>query len=224
MKKLAVGIYLYENMTMLDAYAPLQFFAFVEAFGTFTFAKERAPVRSDSGALLTPDHGFADCPAIDVLVVPGAGDLLAQLQDREVIAFLGERGRRAGYVTSVCSGALLLAEAGLLRGYEATTHWAYTDVLATYPEVRVVDKRVAVDRNRVTGGGVTAGIDFALTVIAELVSPAEAQALQLMFEYRPQPPFDAGSPETAPPEIAAAMRAAAEQWTKPLLELRQRSA
>jgi cyclohexyl-isocyanide hydratase len=223
MKKLAVGIYLYENMTMLDAYAPLQFFAFVEAFGTFTFAKECAPVRSDSDAVLTPDHGFADCPEIDVLVVPGAADVLPQLQDPEVIAFLGECGRRARAVTSVCSGALLLAEAGLLRGYEAATHWAYKDALATYPDVRVVDKRVAVDRNRMTGGGVTAGIDFALTVVAELVSPLEAQTLQLLFEYRPEPPFDAGSPEAAPAEIAAAVRAAAEQWTKPLLDFRQRS-
>jgi transcriptional regulator GlxA family with amidase domain len=213
MAKLNVGIYLFENMTMLDGFAPLQFFAFVEGFDTFTFAKEATPLRSDSGAVLTPDYGFADCPRIDVLVVPGGGDLLPQLKDRDVVAFVARAGGGAQYVTSVCSGALILAEAGLLRGYEAATHWAYTDLLAAYPDVTVVDKRVAIDRNRITGGGVTAGIDFALTVIGELASPAEAQALQLLFEYRPEPPFDAGSPDTAPAAIAAGVRAQAEEVT-----------
>lgn len=201
-----VGIFLFENMTMLDGFAPLQFFSFVERFDTFTFAKTEAPLRSDSGAVLTPDYGFANCPDVDVLVVPGGGDLLPQLEDRDSIGFLARTGNAARYVTSVCSGALLLAEAGLLEGYEAATHWGYTEILAAYPGVKVVDKRVCVDRNRITGGGVTAGIDFALTVIAEAASPLEAQALQLMFEYRPEPPFNAGSPDTAPPEIAASVR------------------
>lgn len=207
MSNLKVGIYLFENMTMLDGFAPLQFLSFVESFDTFTFAKESAPLRSDCGAVLTPDHGFSDCPALDVLVVPGGGDLLAQLEDSEAMAFLARTGTAARYVTSVCSGALLLAEAGLLEGYEAATHWGFTELLAAYPGVTVVDKRVCVDRNRITGGGVTAGIDFALTVIAEVASPVDAQALQLMFEYRPEPPFNAGSPDTAPPEIAAGVRA-----------------
>lgn len=203
----SVGIYLFEKLTMLDAFAPLQFFSFVEGFETFTFAKERAPLPSDSGAILTPDYGFTDCPEINVLVVPGGGDLLPQLEDREAIAFLAKTGEAARYVTSVCSGALLLAEAGLLAGFEAATHWGFVELLGAYPDVTVVDKRVCVDRNRITGGGVTAGIDFALTVIAEAASPFEAQALQLMFEYRPEPPFNAGSPDTAPSEIVAAIRA-----------------
>lgn len=207
MSKQNVGIYLFENLTMLDGFAPLQFFSFVEGFETFTFSKDGAPLRSDSGAILTPDYGFADCPGIDILVVPGGGDLLHQLEDRDAMAFLARAGASARYVTSVCSGALLLAEAGLLAGYEAATHWGFTDLLARYPDVTVVDKRVCVDRNRITGGGVTAGIDFALTVIAEAASPIEAQALQLTFEYRPEPPFNAGSPDTAPPEIADAVRA-----------------
>ncbi len=217
MSKLKVGVYLFENMTMLDGFAPLQFFAFVEDFETFTFAKTREPVRGDAGALLTPDYGFSDCPEIDVLVVGGGGDLLPQLRDREAVEFLAKAGEGARYVTSVCSGALLLAEAGLLKGHRAATHWAYTELLAAYPDVTVVDERVCVDRNRITGGGVTAGIDFALTAIAEIANPTEAQALQLMFEYRPAPPFDAGSPETAPPEISAAVRARAAEITAPAM-------
>ena len=201
MSTVSVGIYLFDHMTMLDAFAPLQFFAFVEGFETFTFAKRNAPVPSDCGAVLTPDYGFEDCPAIDLLVVPGGGNPLPQMRDPAVMDFLRTAGDGARYVTSVCSGALILAEAGLLNGYEAATHWGYRDLLAKYPEVTVVDKRVAVDRTRITGGGVTAGIDFALTVVGEVASPAEAQALQLMFEYRPDPPFPAGGPETAPPEV-----------------------
>lgn len=201
MSTLSVGIYLFDHMTMLDAFAPLQFFAFVEGFETFTFAKRKGPIASDCGALLTPDYGFEDCPAIDLLVVPGGGNPLPEMRDRAVMDFLRAAGDGARYVTSVCSGALILAEAGLLNGYEAATHWGYRDLLAKYPEVVVVDKRVAVDRNRITGGGVTAGIDFALTVVDEVASRAEAQALQLLFEYRPDPPFGAGGPETAPSEV-----------------------
>ncbi|MFT5350641.1 MAG: cyclohexyl-isocyanide hydratase, partial [Gammaproteobacteria bacterium] len=172
----------------------------------------------DSGALLTPDYGFESCPEIDILVVPGGGDLLAEMTDSKVIAFLQERGPRAKYITSVCTGALILAEAGLLEGYKATTHWAYIDQLAAFPNIEVVDERVAVDRNRITGGGITAGIDFALTVIAEVIAPEVAQTIQLIFEYRPQPPFDSGSPETAPEEIVNRVKGMVNEKGKDLQE------
>jgi cyclohexyl-isocyanide hydratase len=198
---LNVGIYIFENMTMLDGYAPLQIFSFVEQFNTFTFAKEGDPVMSDCGALLTPNYGFDNCPGIDILVIPGGGNILGEMTDEKVIAFLQDRGPKAKYITSVCTGMLILAEAGLLDGYKATTHWAYIDQLAAFPNIEVVRERVVVDRNRITGGGITAGLDFAFTVIAEVIAPELAQTIQLVFEYRPQPPFNTGSPETAPKEM-----------------------
>lgn len=200
-KQINVGILIFEDMTMLDGYAPLQMLAFVEQFNTFTFAREKQAVRSDCGAMLTPDYGFADCPPIDILVVPGGGNVLPQMTDPVTQAFLKERGGAASYVTSVCTGALILAEAGLLDGFRATTHWGWIETLAAYPRIEVVDERVAVDRNRISGGGITAGLDFALTLIAEVIAPPVAQAIQLIFEYRPQPPFDTGAPQRAPAEI-----------------------
>ena len=134
-------------------------------------------------------------------------NVLAQMQDPEVIAFLQKIGAKAEYVTSVCTGSLILAEAGLLDGYKAATHWGFTDVLESYPGVTQIDERVVIDRNRVTGGGVTAGIDFALTIIAEVVNEQTAHAMQLIFEYRPEPPFNSGSPESAPPPVVDTVRA-----------------
>ncbi|MEM7541274.1 MAG: DJ-1/PfpI family protein [Pseudomonadota bacterium] len=207
MAKINVGIYIFENLTMMDAYAPLQFFAMVEQMEAFTFAKTSEPLMCDAGALLTPHYGFDDCPEIDVLVVAGGGNTLAQMQDKTVIEFLRKVGAKAQYVTSVCTGSLILAEAGLLDGYKAATHWAYTDVLSSYQNVTQVDERVVIDRNRITGGGITAGLDFALTLIAEAINEPAAHAMQLIFEYRPQPPFNSGGPETAPPPVVEAVRA-----------------
>lgn len=204
--RLNTGIYLFPDMTMLDAYGPLQFLAMVESFNTFTFAKTAAPLRSDCGAMLMPAHGFADCPPLDIVVVPGGRDVLGQMEDAEVIGFLRHSAARARCVSSVCTGALILAAAGLLDGYRATTHWGWMKQLGAFPAIETVDARVVVDRDRITGGGVTAGIDFALTLVAELVAPSQAQLLQLMFEYRPQPPFDSGSPQTAPAALVAGVR------------------
>lgn len=216
-ERLNVGIYLFENMTMLDAYAPLQVLSMVPAFNTFTFAGTTAPLRCDSGVDLLPQYGLGDCPALDILVMPGGGDVSGPVRDERLMAFLRARADRMQYITSVCSGALVLAEAGLLDGYRATTHWAYLDTLRTaYPAVSVVDERVAVDRNRLTGGGVTAGIDFALTLVSVVVDPAAAQAVQLLVEYRPQPPFDAGSPVSAPAPVLAQVQQICTEVRKPL--------
>ncbi len=213
-----VGIYVFEDMTMLDGYAPLQILSFAEQFNTFTFSKNGTPVKSDSGALLTPDFGLDDCPDLDILVMPGGGDVLGEMRDSKLQDFLKSKGAEAKYITSVCTGALILAEAGLLDGYKATTHWAYIEELAAYPKIDVVDERVAVDRNRISGGGITAGIDFALTVIAEVIAPEAAQAIQLVFEYRPQPPFNTGSPETAPKELVAMVKGMVDEKSKDLQE------
>ncbi len=200
---LNVGILLFDNMTMLDGFGPLQVFAFVPQFRAFTFARELSPVLSDCGARLTPDYDFESCPPLDILVVPGGGDVLPQMLDPRTQSVLQRLGAGARYVTSVCSGALILAEAGLLDGYRATTHWAYLPQLRRYPAVTVESERVVVDGNRITGGGVTAGIDFALTLIANVVDTTTAQTVQLIIEYNPAPPFDCGSPQHAPPAVKA---------------------
>src|SRR5258707_14760477 len=126
--------------------------------------------------------------------------------DEEVLAFLAARGARAQYVTSVCGGSLILGAAGLLRGYRATTHWTGIDVLALFG-AEYAEGRVVVDRNRITGGGVTAGLDFGLVVLAKLLGEDVAKLTQLMLEYAPAPPFDAGTPEAAGPELTAMARA-----------------
>lgn len=201
MTQLNVGVFIYPKVTMLDAYAPHQVFSYVEQFNAFLFAKTKEPLISDSGAILTANYDFNDCPNIDILVIAGAADTLEVLKDKETIDFIRKAGLNAKYITSVCTGSLFLAEAGLLNGYKAATHWGWKDCLASYPEVTVVDDRVIVDRNRITGGGITAGLDFAFTLISEVVHENVAQAMQLIFQYSPEPPFSAGLPETTPEHI-----------------------
>ena len=205
--RLTVGILLFDNMTMLDGFGPLQVFAFVPQFHAFTFAREQAPVLSDCGARVTPDYDFESCPPLDILVVPGGGDVLPQMRDPRTQDALRRLAAGARYVTSVCTGALILAEAGLLDGFRATTHWACLPHLRRYPAIAVESERVVVDRNRITGGGVTAGIDFALRLVAEVVGTPMAQTIQLLIEYNPAPPFDCGSPQQAPAAVTAQVQA-----------------
>jgi cyclohexyl-isocyanide hydratase len=146
---------------------------------------------------------FAECPALDVLCVPGGGGINALLQDAEVLDFLRAQVARVRYVSSVCTGSLVLGAAGLLKGRRATTHWNSHDLLAKFGAIPTHGREVR-DGNLFTAGGVTAGIDFGLTMVAELVGETQAQAIQLGHEYAPQPPFNAGTPETAPPAVLAA--------------------
>ncbi|MCU8066772.1 DJ-1/PfpI family protein [Shewanella sp. SM34] len=192
--KLRVGIFLYPGMTMLDAYGPLQFLAFVPSFETFTFAKTSTLLPCDAGVNLQPNYDFDNCPPIDILLVPGSANPLTQIQDEKVISFLKRKGEQAQYITSVCTGALILAATGLLNGYRTTTHWAYASVLAQYPQITFENKRIVIDRNRISGGGITAGLDFALALIANIEGEQQAKTLQLLFEYDPKPPFNCGSP------------------------------
>jgi transcriptional regulator GlxA family with amidase domain len=149
---------------------------------------------------------LADIPACDVVCVPGgAGVTDNAIGDAVFLAELRRLAATAKYVTSVCTGSLALGAAGLLRGKRAATHWAWRELLAPFGAI-VDPGRVVRDGNVITGGGVTAGIDFALTVVAELTDPETAQTIQLQIEYAPAPPFDAGSPETAPPAILARLR------------------
>jgi cyclohexyl-isocyanide hydratase len=164
------------------------------------------PVAADSRMRFLPDTTLAACPPLDVLFVPGGAGQTPLMRDRQVLDFLAEKGRAARFVTSVCTGSLLLGAAGLLEGYEAATHWAYMELLPMFG-ARPVRRRVVVDRNRVTGGGVTAGIDFGLRLAAELSSEDVAKGIQLGLEYDPEPPFRCGSPASADPAILATVRA-----------------
>jgi cyclohexyl-isocyanide hydratase len=169
--------------------------------------KESSLVASDSGVAIHSTTAFADCPrSLDLLFIPGgASGTIAVIEDAEVLAFVADHGSRAKYVTSVCTGSLVLGAAGLLKGYKATSHWSVRDVLPLLG-AQPVAERVVVDRNRITGAGVTSGIDFGLVLSAQLRGTAFAEMQQLAFEYDPQPPFHSGTPEKARPEIAEHVR------------------
>jgi cyclohexyl-isocyanide hydratase len=199
---LQIGILLFPKVTQLDFTGPLQVFSSVPGAKIHLIWKRIEPVASDSVMLLTPTTTFADCPQLDVICVPGGMGTDDMVNDEEMLAFLRKQAEGAKYITSVCTGSLVLGAAGLLRGYRAATHWSAVDHLPAFGAIPA-RTRVCTDRNRVTGGGVTAGIDFALTLVEMLVDRKTAEAIQLRLEYNPGPPFNAGSPDTAPPEVLA---------------------
>jgi cyclohexyl-isocyanide hydratase len=201
---LNVGLILFSNLTQLDLTGPYEVFSRLPGTHVWLIAQTMTPVRSERGLTIAPDATFDSAPALDILVVPGGPGVDAMMEDEELLRFLRARAPHARYVTSVCTGALVLGAAGLLQGYRATTHWLSHDLLRLFG-AEPVDARVVVDRDRITGGGVTAGIDFALTVAAEMFGPHVAQEVQLMLEYCPAPPFAAGSPGSAPAGIVQAV-------------------
>ena len=202
-----IAMFIYPGMTALDLIGPQQVFGYLTGCQVHLVARTPGLVVTDTGVAIRPSHTFADCPdPVDILFVPGGGSgTIKLMRDAETLAFLNSRARNARYVTSVCSGSLLLAAAGLLRGYQATSHWSVRDILADFG-AEVVAKRVVEDRNRITAGGITAGIDFGLRLAARLRGEAYAQALELTLEYDPQPPFGSGTPQTAPPPVLAMVR------------------
>lgn len=193
-----IGMLVFPGMTILDLIGPQQFFAVAPGLTTHLLWKNREPVVSDSGVPVLPTATFDEAPEeLEVLFVPGGFQGTgATIRDPDVLDFVASRGERAKYVTSVCTGALILGAAGLLQGYQATTHWAYRDLLSLVG-AEAVEARVVEDRNRITGGGVTSGIDFGLTLLARLAGEDYARGWQLGTEYDPHPPFDAGTPDRA---------------------------
>jgi len=200
-----IGILVFPSVQQLDLTGPYEVFASIPDAKVHLIWKDRSAITSATGLVLAPTMTFAECPALDVLCVPGGGGINALLQDAEVLGFLRAQAARARYVSSVCTGSLVLGAAGLLKGRRATTHWASHDFLAKFGAIPT-HGRVVRDGNLFTAGGVTAGIDFGLTVVAELLGEAQAQAVQLAHEYAPEPPFRAGTPETAPPAVLAAVK------------------
>ena len=218
-----IGMVLFPNFTHLDIAAPFEVFGRLPHARVFAVAAEQGVVTSDTGLNLVPDLTFDDAPPFDVICVPGGPGVNQMLEDEVLLGFLRTQGAEARFVTSVCSGALLLGAAGLLQGYRAATHWMSMDLLSMFGAMPVAD-RVVVDRNRITGGGVTAGIDFGLTVAAILAGEDTAKRIQLMLEYNPAPPFSAGSPTTAEPKIVAAVREQGAKYLVARREIAQRAA
>jgi cyclohexyl-isocyanide hydratase len=213
-----IGILLFPKVTQLDATGPAQVLARAPGATLHMIWKTRDPVPTDAGFSIVPTTTFADCPQLDVICVPGGGGQVDVMDDEETLDFLRKQAAGARYVTSVCTGSLVLGAAGLLKGYRSACHWASRDLLAAFGAIPVAE-RVVRDRNRFSGGGVTAGIDFGLTLLAELAGEDVAKSVQLGMEYDPQPPFQSGSPETAGAECVARVR---EQMA-PMLERRQKA-
>jgi cyclohexyl-isocyanide hydratase len=200
-----IGLLVFPKVQQLDLTGPFEVFASWPHARVRLVAKTSEAVVSATGLKLTPDLTFDDCPQLDVLCVPGGVGVNALLADETTLDFLRRQAGGARFTTSVCTGALVLGAAGLLKGKRATTHWASHDLLAAFGAIPV-EARVVRDGALMTGGGVTAGIDFALTLVAELAGRDVAEAIQLNLEYAPAPPFDSGDPRSAPPEAVAAVR------------------
>lgn len=205
-----IGLLLFPGMTQIDFAEPYEVFARLPDTKVHVVAQSLDPVRTDRGLVMVPTVTCAECPPLDVVVVPGGPGTQALLQDEAVLGFLRRQAEQAKYVTSVCTGALLLGAAGLLDGYRATTHWLSMPLLPLFGAI-AVNERVVVDGNRVTCGGCTAGMDFSLRLAALLRDGTIAQQIQLQLEYSPAPPFASGSPVTAPAEVVETVRRGAER-------------
>ncbi len=203
-----IAMLLYPGMTALDLVGPQQVFGYTMGADVHLVWKTREVVTTDTGIPMMPTKTFAECPdPVNLLFVPGGGrGTVALMSDEVVLGFLAGKGRSAKLVTSVCSGSLVLGAAGLLRGYKATSHWAVRDVLPLLGAT-AVDARYVEDRNRITAGGITSGIDFGLRVAARMRGESYGRALELMLEYDPEPPFGTGTPAKAGEKLTKELRA-----------------
>ena len=193
-----ISMLIYSDFTPLDMFGPLQVWNQLPNVDIELVAKTLEPITTDTPAQIVPTHTYATAASEpDILFVPGGtAGTFAIAKDDDTLSYLADRGARASWVTSVCTGAIVLGAAGLLRGYKSTTHWAALDMLAEFG-AEPVKARTVIDRNRASGGGVTAGIDFGLTLMAEIAGDEVAKATQLALEYNPEPPFNSGHPDVA---------------------------
>ncbi|TGK34659.1 DJ-1/PfpI family protein [Leptospira gomenensis] len=205
----SIGIFIFPGVTQLDFTGPFEVFSRIPKAKVFLFAQNTDPIMTESGMKFLPDYDFKRCPKLDILLVPGGSGTTHLMEDQEVLQFLRKKAEDSRYVTSVCTGSLVLAAAGLLDGYKATTHWLSLDVLKLFP-VQISGERFVKDRNRITGGGVTAGIDFALFLTAEFFGKEQAEEIQLMIEYNPAPPFTSGHPTTATSQLVEKVKSSRE--------------
>jgi len=201
-----IGMLIFPRMTQLDMTGPYEVLARLPDTAVELIARSRDPVTTDRGLQIVPTTSYADCPPLDVIMVPGGPGQQDLMEDEEALGFLRRQAAGAKFVTSVCTGSLVLAAAGLLKGKRATSHWAAIENLALLGAIPVREK-IVIDGNIITGAGVTSGIDFALHLAAILAGEQTAREIQLQIEYDPQPPFDSGSPKAASPETLAAVKA-----------------
>jgi cyclohexyl-isocyanide hydratase len=224
-----IAIPIFNGVTQLDFTAPYEVFSRMPQTEVVLLAETLAPVKCDCGMRVLPDATFESFEQnrqskiesignhppplqrspygqyFDLIMIPGGPGVSDALESAALMRFLEQNAPSAKYITSVCTGALVLAVAGLLNGYKATTHWLSMDLLRLFPEIEVVEQRVVIDGNRITGGGVTAGLDFALTLAAHIFGQEHAEQSQLMLEYDPAPPFQSGSPHSADPSVIQAI-------------------
>lgn len=211
-----IGLVFYPGMTALDIVGPQTVFAALPGVQIHRIWKTLDPIHTDDGMQIIPDTTFETCPRLDVICIGGGLEQAAVVDDPELLEFLQKQGSTAKFITSVCGGSEFLAKAGLLQGYRATTHWLFREQLAA-AGVQVGTERVVIDRNRMSGGGVTAGIDFGLEIAKVLCGEETAKITQLLIEYDPAPPFDVGSPEKAGAALVSkAMTHAAEVFNLPV--------
>ncbi|WP_430430959.1 DJ-1/PfpI family protein [Oceanicaulis sp.] len=203
---LTVGFLLFDDLTQLDFTGPLQVLNRLPDVEIALIAKSEGPVRTDCGPFILPNHTLETAPALDLLCIPGGYGVDAVMQDAAMLDFVRRQAAQARYVTSVCTGAFILGAAGLLKGVRATTHWRYHDHLKAFGAIPVKD-RVVHDGRVITGGGVTAGIDFALSLVREIAGEDHAGAIQLSLEYDPAPPMNAGTPDQASAQVRDAVEA-----------------
>lgn len=199
-ENIRIGFLLFPDITQLDLTGPFEVLSMLPGAQMHLIWKDTKPLRAGSGLILQPTDTFAECPQLDVVCVPGGSGMNALLTDAETLDFLRRQAAHARYVTSVCTGALVLGAAGLLKGKRAATHWMSMEFLPALGAIPV-HERVVVDGNVITGGGVTAGIDFGLRVVAEIAGEEVAKRIQLAVEYDPQPPFTSGHPRDADPAL-----------------------
>ena len=220
---LQIGFLLFPQVQQLDLTGPYDVLASLPDVKVHLIWKDLMPITASTGLVLKPTMTFEDCPALDVICIPGGSGVGPLMEDEQTLDFIKTQAANARYVTSVCTGALVLGAAGLLKGKRATTHWAYHELLAPLGAIAVKD-RVVRDGNLLTGGGITAGIDFALTLATELFDQETAELVQLQLEYAPAPPFKAGSPETAPTSVLEEARKRAAGSLKLRAEITERAA
>ena len=206
MQPISIGMWVFPGMTNLDFVGAHGILSRPPSVKVYILGKTLDPIPDDAGNRVLADTLFTAAPELDILFVGGGPGTEAMMQDPEILDFFRTRAPRAKYITSVCTGSLVLGAAGLLRGYKAASHWTTMDILPILGATPV-HERVVIDRNRMTGGGVTAGIDFGLTLVDQIWGREIAEAIQLANEYDPHPPFNAGSPRTAPAKAVAMVRA-----------------
>lgn len=203
-ESIAIGFLLFPHVTQLDLTGPYEVLSMMPGATMHLVGAATDPVTASGGLIMQPTTTYDTCPPLDVICVPGGTGMNALLTDAAALTFLRRQAQTARYVTSVCTGALVLGAAGLLRGKRAATHWMSMEFLPAFGAIPVAE-RVVVDGNIVTGGGVTAGIDFGLRLVAEIKGEAVARAIQLAIEYDPEPPFEGGHPRSADPQLVAAV-------------------